>query len=122
MNTELHRVMKQSRNKYHLQIRKCKKIEKFVKNLRIVENCFENDADLFNELRKQRSNKNESEVTIDGAVGDNIPNEFANVYNELYNKNDDEENVMNVQKKVNWMLSSSNNDKELEKINPFLIK
>ena len=30
VNTELHRIMKQSKNKFHYQIRRCKRIESFL--------------------------------------------------------------------------------------------
>ena len=67
INTELHRIMKMTRNKYHYQIRKCRRVENFIKNQKIVENCLDTDMDLFAEIKKQRSNGNQDDVTIDGA-------------------------------------------------------
>ena len=52
LNTELHRIMKVTRNKYHYQIRRCKRIEDFLRNKKIVENRFDNDLDLFKEIKK----------------------------------------------------------------------
>ena len=81
LNSELHRIMKYSRNRFHYQIRKCRRVENYIKNQKIVENCIKNDTDLFNEIRKQRKNNNHDEVTIDGASGKEIPGKFATVYN-----------------------------------------
>ena len=64
-------------------MRKCRRVGDFIKNIQIVENCLEGDADLFKEIKKQRSNTNDDEVTIDGAAGNNIPGKFAEVYKEL---------------------------------------
>ena len=49
----------------------------------------ENDTDLFKELKKSRKTKIESSETIDGKSGDEIPNKFADVYEELFNRIDD---------------------------------
>ena len=54
VNTELHRIMKKSRNRFHYQVRKCRRIEDFLKNRKIVENCLENDTDLFSEIKKAK--------------------------------------------------------------------
>jgi hypothetical protein len=51
-NTELHRLMKHTRNVFHYQIRKCRRVENFINNKKIIENCIENDADLFTEIKK----------------------------------------------------------------------
>jgi len=61
--------MKSSRNKYHYQLRRCKRIEEFLKNEKLVQNCFDNNLDIFAELRKVRHNKNEENVSIEGASG-----------------------------------------------------
>ena len=83
--------MKVTRNKYHYQIRRCKRIEDFLRNKKIVENCFENDLDLFKEIKKQRQNGAEIDITIDGSSGKEIPQTFARVYEDLYNNSNDDE-------------------------------
>ena len=45
MNTALHGIMKKTRNKFHHQIRKCKRVEHFIKNRKLIEN---RDDPLFN--------------------------------------------------------------------------
>ena len=84
LNTELHRIMKHTRNLFHYQVRKCRRVEDYLRNRKIIENCVENDTDLFAEIKKQRKNDNEEDVTIDGAAGSNIPNKFGEIYRELF--------------------------------------
>ena len=81
----------------------------------------EGENDIFAEIRRHRGKDTEESVTIDGANGENIPNKFAEVYEELYNRENDGQTV-------NEVLDSINNDIgneasiEIEKINPALIK
>ena len=121
LNTVLHTIMKKTRNQFHYQIRKCKRVESFIKNRKLVENSLEGENDIFAEIRRHRGKDTEESVTIDGANGENIPNKFADVYEELYNRENDGQTV-------NEVLDSINNDIgneasiEIEKINPALIK
>ena len=121
LNTELHNIMKRTRNRFHYQVRKCRRVENFIKNQKIVENCLDDDMDLFKEIKKQRSNTNEDDVTIDGAAGDDIPEKFAKVYKELYNRSSDDEKVLNMKKQINGQIGQ-NDLKELDKINSVTIK
>ena len=93
INTELHRIMKRTKNIFHYQVRRCRRVEDYLKNNKIVENCLENDTDLFEEIKKQRKVGSDDDVTIDGASGKAIPNEFAKVYKELYNREQDEAEI-----------------------------
>ena len=56
-----------------------------IKNQKIVENCLENYIELFEIIKKQRKEPVD-DVTINGASGKNIPNEFLKVYEELFNR------------------------------------
>ena len=94
INTVLHSIMKKTRNQFHYQIRKCKRVENFIKNKKLVENCLEGENDIFAEIKRQRGNETEESVTIDGAVGGNIPDKFADVYEELFNRENDRENKL----------------------------
>ena len=82
INNEVHRIMKTTRNQYHYQIRRCRRVEEYIVNKNIIENCINSDTDLFSEIRKQRKEV-EDDVTIDGASGKDIPGKFADVYCEL---------------------------------------
>ena len=121
INTELHRIMKMTRNKYHYQVRKCRRVENFIKNKKIVENCLDNDMDLFAEIKRQRSNGNEDDVTIDGASGKDIPEKFAEVYNELFNRcSDDDEKVKVMKSEINNKIGAVDME-EISKINSVVI-
>jgi hypothetical protein len=121
LNTVLHSIMKSTRNKYHYQIRKCKRVEEFLKNKKIVENCLEGDNDLFSAIKKQRGCNVDEEVTIDGKSGDEIPKKFATIYGELFNRENDEENITKLMDQINPNLG--NDDlMEVNKVNPNLVK
>ena len=120
-NTELHRIMKKTRNVFHYQVRKCRRVENYLRNQNIIENCVENDKDLFAEIRKQRSNDNHEDVTIDGAAGKDIPNKFAGIYKELFNREEDDANI----ELLSRVIDSDMNEEakvEIEKINSEKVK
>ena len=121
MNSEVHRIMKYSRNRFHCQLRKCRRVENYIKNQKIVENCIENDTDLFNEIRKQRKNNNYDEVTIDDASGKEIPGKFATIYNELFNRGKDDEKIDVLKRKLETELGRDDLS-EIDKINSDTIK
>ena len=122
INTELHRIAKQTKNRFHYQIRKCRRVENFLRNQKIVENCIENDSDLFKEIKKQRSKQSDSkDVTIDGASGDDIPDTFANIYKELFNRVNDEAKSNEIKDNIEEQLGQKDVD-EIEKINSLTIK
>ena len=120
-NTEPHKVMKLSRNKFHYQVRKCKRIENFLKNKKTVENCFENDVDLFGEIKRQRNNENADDVTIDGASGSDVPEKFAEVYKELFNRSKDEDKIEEMKTNINRKINQ-NDFIEIDRINSSTIK
>ena len=121
VNTELHRIMKHTRNVFHYQVRKCRRVEDYLRNQKIIENCLENDTDLFAEIRKQRSNPNQEDVTIDGAEGNEIPNKFAEIYSELFNREDDEESVESIHTSINHTINADSMA-EVMKINSEIVK
>jgi hypothetical protein len=121
INTELHRIMKKTKNTFHYQIRRCRRVEDFIKNQKIVENSFESDADLLEEIKKQRSDCKDDDVTIDGASGKDIPNEFAKVYKELFNREQDEIEVNSILNKLNLDITAESLQ-IVDKINTVTIK
>ena len=120
-NTELHNIMKRTRNRFHYQVRKCKRVEEFIRNQKIVENCLDGDQDLFKEIKKQRSNNNEDEVTIDGVSGDEIPGKFAEIYKDLYNMSSDEEAISGIRNQIKDKIRQPDII-EVDKINSNVIK
>ena len=113
--------MKKTKNTFHYQIRRCRRLEDFIKNQKIVENSFESDADLLEEIKKQRSDCKDDDVTIDGASGKIIPNEFAKVYKELFNREHDENQINSILNKLNLDITAESLQ-NVDKINTVTIK
>ena len=101
LNTELHSIMKRTKNRFHYQIRRCRRVENFLKNQKIIENCITDDKDLFEEIKKQRKSGRNENLVIDGAAGSLIPEKFADVYEELYNREKDSNAVSNILDGIN---------------------
>ena len=87
----------------------------------MAQNAVEKYLDLFSEIRRNRVIKNEDEVTIDGASGGDIPDAFASVYRNIYNKARDDQKVEGILKKVNDMLGETD-FLEVQKMNGFTVK
>ena len=51
VNTELHRIMKRTRNIYHFQIRKNKKMADTLKKNALLDACINNNGDIFQEIK-----------------------------------------------------------------------
>ena len=65
VNCHLHSIMKRTRNKYHLEIRKKKRLLERIKHDKMLTSCLERDNDIFKEIRKQRACKNTCATSID---------------------------------------------------------
>ena len=94
LNTELHHIMKRTRNRYHYAIRKCKKASDNIKKDKLMKSCKTSGNDVFDEIRKLRHVTTEPPASIDGY---NLPaNRFAEVYGKLFNSTDDEEGTLKI--------------------------
>ena len=71
--------------------------------------------------KKHRSNDNQENVTIDGVAGKDIPNKFADVYSELFNREDDDNNIELISSVVNSQVGDESIT-ELDKINAEKVK
>ena len=96
INCHLHSIMKRTRNKYHLVIRKKKRLLERMKRENMLESCINNDMDIFKEIRKQRSCKQALPSTIDGRSKD-IPEYLAGKYEQLYNQVDDKSELLGLE-------------------------
>ena len=74
----------------------------------MIQDCSERDVHVFAELKRQRENQNNDLVTIDGETCDAIPERFANVYSEIYNTCDDDENIEEITEEMNMTLKKPN--------------
>ena len=88
LNTELHRIMKRTRNLYHYHVKKCRKSEDLIKRNNFLNSCLNGSADIFTEIKKLRKSDKVVANSIDGRV-ENIEEHFAGVYKNLYNSVDD---------------------------------
>ena len=120
MNTELHRIMKKSRNIYHFQIRKLKRSQDMIKKNKLLDACLNSNSDLFKEIKKMRSVKPCVANSIDG-VKDNIADHFKSVYEGLYNSVDDSAELVElcetVNSKVNFLCLH-----DVRKVTPDIVK
>ena len=121
MNTQLHSIMKRTRNIYHYHIRKNKRMVNTMKRDSILEACFGNDKlDLFDEIRKIRRCSPTVATTIDG-VSEDVPEHFAGIYKDLYNSVSDGEDIRRIQEVVNNRIAMSSLN-EVRKVSSELVK
>ena len=120
INTVLHQLMKKTRNVYHYQIRKSRKMSECIKKNTLLDACINDNGDIFKEIRKLRKTPPMMSSMIDG-VTSNIKSRFAKVYERLYNSVDDKENLMAVLQHLNININSSNLN-DVEMITPKLIE
>ena len=66
INTELHKIMKRTRNTFHYVMRKCKKSEENIKKSKLLNACLGEGGDLFKEIKEMRKTKQVVATTMDG--------------------------------------------------------
>ena len=66
LNTELHQIMKRTRNIYHYQIKKCKKAEDSIRRNKLLDACINGNGDIFKEIKTLRKCKPEVSSSMDG--------------------------------------------------------
>ena len=82
------RLLTNITNKY-TDVKELKNLSKTRKLLKIVLI----EIWIYSEIKRQRSNNNDDDLTIDGAAEQDIPAKFSEVYKELYNRGSDEDMV-----------------------------
>ena len=53
LNSEIHKVMKRSKNKYHYELKKCRKAEDKIRSSKLLDACLNGGCDLFKEIKPQ---------------------------------------------------------------------
>ena len=114
LNTELHKVMKRTRNIYHLQIRKCKKAADTLQRNALLNACINGNGDIYKEIRKMRKTNTTLVNTIDGITED-IPEHFASIYSRLYNSVDEKSKLESLYGEIVGGINSSEMS-EIQKI------
>ena len=54
INTQLHNIMKRTRNRYHMEFKKCKRTEQTIKKSKLLDACLNGNGDLFKEIKLMR--------------------------------------------------------------------
>ena len=93
IGTEVHNIMKRTRNKYHFQIRKCKQMADHLCKSKLLAACNDSSKDIFDEIKKIRKCKPTTATIIDG-VNEDIENYFGEAYSNLYNSADDQQTTL----------------------------
>ena len=119
LNTELHNIMKKTRNQYHYQIRKNRKMTDIIKKNQLLNACINNNGDIFEEIKKLRKALPTVSTMIDG-VTCKIESHFANTYRQLYNSIDDGSNLTRVTEHLSKAIDS-NSHFDVDKITPALV-
>ena len=120
INTELHKVMKDTRNMYHLHIRKHERVIDKIKSNRLLEACCNNQNGIFNEIKTTRRNKQSFPNAIDGK-DENIPQYFANKYDNFYNSVHDSNDLLIGDESISQRIKNSDICEGV-KITPTLFK
>ena len=100
INTEVHNIMKRTKNQYHYQFKKCQKAENTIKKSKLLDSCINGgDCDLFKEIKSIRKSNPVVATRLDG-IYDNVKEHFMDIYEKLFNSTDDGMELMNVQNQV----------------------
>ena len=99
INTQLNNIMKRTRNRYHMEFKKCKRTEQTIKNSKLLDPCLNGNGNFFKEIKLIRKAKYKCANTIDGVTND-IPNHFKNIYSELYSSVTDGDEVEKISKEL----------------------
>ena len=104
MNCQLHHIMKKTRNRYHLLIRKKKRLLDRLKRDEMLTCCLKNDASIFDIIKRKRRCVHTIPSSIDGITSD-IPGYLASKYENLYNAVDDEQNLVELEDSMEGEIS-----------------
>jgi hypothetical protein len=119
INTQVHNIMKRTRNIYHYHYKKCKKAEEQIKRSKLLSACLGEGGDLFEEIKALRKAPAVVATSIDG-VSENVPDHFGKIYSDLYNSADDATELMLVHERVEALVNCSHLD-TVQKITPELV-
>ena len=120
LNTEVHRIMKRSKNRYHYEYKKCEKAEEKIKKSKLLDSCLNGSGDLFQEIKSMRKTRSVVATSMDG-VQESIEEHFKDKYEKLFNSARDGIELMKVQKEAD---SSVDQDclKHVDLVTPDIIK
>ena len=122
LNSELHKVMRRTRNIFHYQLKKCRKAETQIKKQQLLAAMLDpdSDTDIFKEIKKMRKSKSIVANKIDDKT-ENIEEHFASIYSSLYNSVDDYDKLLKVAEDIENKIDDKSID-EVERVTPELVK
>ena len=120
INTELHKIMKRTRNIYHYQVKKCKKSEDIIKRNKLLDACVNGNGNIFTEIKKMRKSKPVVATSMDNE-NDDIPNHFKGIYSKLYNSVNDKDELEAIQSEVENNISFAHLN-DVEKVTAEIVK
>ena len=119
-NTDLHTMMKRTRNKYHYEYKKCSKAQDRVKRNKLLDACLNGGGDLFKEIKTMRKCKPIVATSMDGVKVD-VKGHFKQKYEHLYNSADDKQALLDVLKEIEDRVDETSLDDVL-KVTPDIVK
>ena len=120
LNCEVHRIMKRSRNIYHIQLKKTRKAEDRIKKNKLLNACLGDGGNIFEEIKSMRKTSKDVASSIDGEKK-NIANHFSSIYSKLYNSANDNEEMIDITDKVEDLITPDK-VKDVEAVTPEVIK
>jgi hypothetical protein len=120
LNTHLHTIMKRTRNRYHLEFKKCQKAELTIRKSKLLDACLNGNGNLFKEIKAMRKSKPKVADSIDG-VKEDLSKHFRNIYSELYNCVNDGNEVKQISAEIEAKLTCKHL-KDIDKVTPEEIK
>ena len=120
LNTDIHKMMKKTRNKYHYEYKKCCKADLKIKSSKLLDSCLNGGGDLFKQIKHMRKCKPVVATSMDGVKTD-IKGHFKSKYEALYNSADDKLDLLRVQDEIEGKVEEKNIN-DVEKITPELVK
>ena len=84
--------MKETRNVYHYQDKKCVWAEANIKKSKLFDSCINGNGDLFKEVKVMRKVNQQVAEIIDGVT----PNPFGSIYKELFNCVEDGDKIVKI--------------------------
>ena len=91
VDTNLHRIMKSTRNRYRYAIRKIQRLKHEIQKSKFLQSCIDgNINDVFCEIKRIRNKHSTNSSVIDGYSTDlGITDNFKRIYSDIYNVHDD---------------------------------
>ena len=120
LNCQLHTIMKKTRNRYHLLIRKKQRLLDRIKRDEMIDACLRNDTNIFDMMKKKRKCGNTVPTSIDGET-DDIPRYLASKYEKLYSCVDDSENIKSLERELEVKITQEDVN-FVHKIKPCVLK